>query len=61
MHTTTPSAPHALPSPPRRPYERPRLTVYGPAKTLTQDPQSAPRSVGSGAVDATVLFLGDNA
>lgn len=59
MNTSPPavSSPQA-----RRPYVAPKLTVYGPATVLTQDPQSRPReTTPSGGTDVRILFLGDNA
>lgn len=45
----------------RRPYVAPRLTVYGAAAVLTQDPQqSRPRAL-SDTDEVRILFLGDNA
>jgi hypothetical protein len=44
----------------RRPYETPRITVYGDLARLTRDPQSRPRGT-SQVLDTKALFLGDNA
>lgn len=53
------TAPPARPTTLRR-YEAPRLTVLGPATTLTRDPQVRPSGSSDLVQGPTVFFLGDN-